>query len=394
MAEKYDFSGYATKNDLLCADGRTIRRNAFKDCDGKIVPLVWQHSHGKPGDVLGHALLENRDDGVYTYGSFNNTQSGQNAKELVNHGDVRALSIYANQLIQKGSDVLHGMIREVSLCLAGANPGAEIEDLAVIHFDDEGAEFEAQIYNGENIELYHSEEAEVVQEEVKEEMADATNNQTDIQSIVDSLSEDQCKALMHALTIQQNEDENVIKHEDKSADDETVQDVINTMSDKQKNAMYYVISELMNGNGGKEENDDEEDDEMMQHAYENNSVSNDVIMHDALMKLSRMASALVVLRNLINSIWKKAQLLMLLTPLAWSFPPLLILNTVLRLAMVLIVLRCCFLRLRVLITLLSLFSVIRNGLMLFGMVSIVLRSVALSLSLLTLPRTRLVRRVI
>jgi len=112
-------------------------------------------------------------------------------------------------------------------------------------------------------------------------MADATNNQTDIQSVVDSLSEDQRKALMHALTIQQNEDENVIKHEDKSADDETVQDVINTMSDKQKNAMYYVIDEIMNGNDGKEESDDEEDDKMMQHAYENNSVSNDVIMHDA-----------------------------------------------------------------------------------------------------------------
>jgi len=273
MAEKYDFSGYATKNDLLCADGRTIRRNAFKDCDGKTVPLVWQHSHGKPGDVLGHALLENREDGVYAYGSFNNTQSGQNAKELVNHGDVRALSIYANQLIQKGRDVLHGMIREVSLCLAGANPGAEIEDLAVVHFDDDGAEFEAQIYNGENIELYHSDdyESEEAQEEVEEVMDD---NMT-VQEVIDTMDDNQYAAMLYAV-------DQALQHSDMSAEelgeDATIQDVIDTMNEAQRDAMVYVVEQALQE--AYDDDDDEEDSDMMQHAYENNE-NDAVLIHDA-----------------------------------------------------------------------------------------------------------------
>lgn len=236
MDKKFDFSGYATKNDLKCADGRTIRKDAFRDCDGATVPLVWQHGHGKPSDVLGHALLENRDDGVYTYGFFNDTESGKNAKELVRHGDVKALSIYANQLIQKGGDVLHGMIREVSLCLAGANPGAMIEDLSFEHFDDEDSEFEACIWNGENIELYHSDDE---QDESKED-------------------------------------------DSKMANDRTVEDIIETMNPEQKNVLYYAIDQALKSAGSGEENDEEET-EMMKHSYDNEDyVNGEVLMHDAI----------------------------------------------------------------------------------------------------------------
>ena len=153
----YDFCGYATKNDLLCADGRVIRHDAFKESDGQIVPLVWQHVHSDPKNVLGHALLENRDDGVYAYATFNNTPSGQHAKEMVKHGDISAMSIYANRLKQYGTDVVHGIIREVSLVLAGANPGAYIENISFAHadgtytdVDDEAVTIEAPT-NGQKV---------------------------------------------------------------------------------------------------------------------------------------------------------------------------------------------------------------------------------------------------
>ena len=135
MVNNYDFGGYATRNDLLCGDGRTIRKNAFINNDGQTVPLVWNHEHNNPDAVLGHAILENRSDGVYAYCTFNDTPQGRNAKELVQHGDVRSLSIWANQLKQIGKDVIHGVIRELSLVLAGANPGATI-DFVMAHGED------------------------------------------------------------------------------------------------------------------------------------------------------------------------------------------------------------------------------------------------------------------
>ena len=153
--DKFDFSGWATKANIKCSDGRVILNDAFKHNDGKIVPLVWNHQHNDPNEVLGHALLENRGDGVYAYCKFNDTESGQTAKLLVQHGDVSALSIYANKLKQQGSNVLHGEIREVSLVLAGANPGAFID--SVIRHGEESDD-EAIIYTGEEISLYHSEE--------------------------------------------------------------------------------------------------------------------------------------------------------------------------------------------------------------------------------------------
>ena len=148
MNEKFDFTGWATRNDIKCSDGRTIRKDAFIDNDGQTVPLVWNHSHNDHQNVLGHALLENREEGVYVYGTFNNTDSGRNARQLAENGDVTALSIYANQLKQRGGDVIHGAIREVSLVLAGANPGAYID--SVISHGEESDE-EAIIYTGEEL---------------------------------------------------------------------------------------------------------------------------------------------------------------------------------------------------------------------------------------------------
>lgn len=159
MAKSYDCSGWATKANMLCSDGRTIRKNAFEECDGKTVPVVWNHEHNDPNAVLGHAVLENRDNGVYAYISFNNTEAGQNAKTLVQHKDIDRLSIWANKLKQMGGDVIHGVIREVSLVLAGANPGAVI-DSVMAHSD--GTDEEAIIRCGEYIvlddELTHSDE--------------------------------------------------------------------------------------------------------------------------------------------------------------------------------------------------------------------------------------------
>lgn len=183
--ENYDFSGYATKNDLKCKDGRTIRKDAFKENDGTKVPLVWQHGHKEPANVLGHALLENREDGVYTYAKFNSTASGQNAKQLVEHGDIKALSIYANDLVQKARDVIHGSIREVSLVFAGANPGAIIDNLTVVHSDGEDVEIddEAIIYTGLDFKtglLKHEESEESSEETVGDIFDTLSQKQKDV----------------------------------------------------------------------------------------------------------------------------------------------------------------------------------------------------------------------
>ena len=189
--EKFDFSGWATRNDLLCADGRTIRRDAFKDNDGQTVPLVWNHNHVGPEAVLGHALLENRKEGVYAYCKFNDTEDGKRVKTLVRNGDVRALSIYANKLKQVGSDVIHGCIRELSVVLAGANPGAYI-DFVMAHGDGEEAGLIAS-YDENALVLYHSDDAK---ETIKEEKPMATEKT--VQDVIDSMTEEQ-KTVMYAL---------------------------------------------------------------------------------------------------------------------------------------------------------------------------------------------------
>lgn len=184
--DKYDFGGWATRANLKCSDGRVIMKDAFKDDDGKTVPLVWNHRHGDLSDVIGHAVLENRGDGVYAYCTFNDTENGKLGKALVEHGDVNALSIFANRLKQVGSQVMHGVIREVSLVLAGANPGAYIEDV-VSHSEEDGDV--AEIFTGEEIELYHAEEDGTDRME---------NNEKTIKDVFDSMTEDQ-KTVVYAL---------------------------------------------------------------------------------------------------------------------------------------------------------------------------------------------------
>lgn len=267
MAKSYDCSGWATKANMLCSDGRTIRKNAFEECDGKTVPVVWNHEHNDPNAVLGHAVLENRDNGVYAYISFNNTEAGQNAKTLVQHKDIDRLSIWANKLKQMGGDVIHGVIREVSLVLAGANPGAVI-DSVMAHGD--GSEEEAIIRCGEYIdfddELTHSDEGKKGETEVgtdnKEQKPAAKNDgEKTVADVLNTLTEEQ-KTVVYAMIGQALEEAGVnaddegkteVKHaasEDDSSDlDETVADVFNTLTDKQKTVVYAMIEQALEDAG-------------------------------------------------------------------------------------------------------------------------------------------------
>lgn len=234
---KYDFGGYATRNDLTCSDGRVIKKDAFKSQNGQTVPLVWNHNHNDVNDVLGLAHLENRKDGVYAYCEFNDTDNGRTAKELVQHGDVKSLSIFANQLMQKGSDVIHGLIREVSLVLAGANPGAFIDD--VIAHGEDGSGIIACYDEGVTV-FMHSDDKRDDEEKTKD-------------------SKD--------------------KKKEKSEDDETVEDVFDSLTEKQKTAVYAVIGTIMED---KENNDDSDDNEggnnkmaMKHNVFENGAQAQD-----------------------------------------------------------------------------------------------------------------------
>lgn len=221
----FDFSGYATRNDLRCSDGRTIRSGAFVDNDGGTVPLVWQHGHNSPDNVLGHALLENRNDGVYCYAKFNNGEQAKTAKELVKHGDVDSLSIFANKLTQRGGDVLHGNIVEVSLVLSGANPGARIDNVSLQHSDGSIEELdEAVIFTG--LELSHADETE-----------EDNSKEADV------------------------------------ADEETVADVLNTLTDKQKDAVYYVIGQAIED--AQQDDTDDTDDTDKEEAMHSNIFEGD-----------------------------------------------------------------------------------------------------------------------
>lgn len=202
----YDFSGYATKVDLECSDGRTIREGAFRENDGQIVPLVWQHMHNDPGNVLGHAKLEHRRDGVYMYGKFNDTPAGKNAKELVKHGDITALSVYANNLVHRGRDVMHGVIREVSLVLSGANPGAHIDNLTIMHTDGsmDTSDDEAIIYTGMNLE-YNS------MSHAKEEEPNVNKDEETVEDVFETLTDKQ-KEVVYAIVAQVLEDQDSIEH--------------------------------------------------------------------------------------------------------------------------------------------------------------------------------------
>lgn len=249
--EKYDFSGWATKVNLKCSDGRTILKDAFKHCDGQTVPLVWNHRHDDPSNVLGHALLENREEGVYAYCSFNETESGELAKVLVKHGDVKSLSIYANQLKQDSSRrVMHGTIRELSLVLAGANEGARIENV-IVHSDTgefiEEREDQADIYNDETIELYHAESKEEkkekeeetkMAEEKKEEKTEETKGEKTVKEVFDSFTEEQ-KTVVYAMIGQALEDAGVEEIEHSEGGDETMK---TNVFDKEERTSEQVLT--------------------------------------------------------------------------------------------------------------------------------------------------------
>lgn len=265
----YHFGGWATRNNLLCSDGRTIMKDAFKVNDGQTVPLVWNHQHNDPHNVLGHALLENRDDGVYAYCEFNDTESGQNAKLLVEHGDVSALSIFANNLKQQGANVLHGIIREVSLVLAGANPGAFI-DSVMVH-DDESGEA-AIIYTGEPISLCH---------------ADAAKKEEDDKDTADEAGKEKSE--------DKSNDE-----KDKESDKKTVAEVYGTLNDEQKDMVAYMVKEALenqkddNDSAGDNENNNNDseggDKSMKQNLFsDGKQTSKDVICHADQMAILELA---------------------------------------------------------------------------------------------------------
>ena len=304
MGNDFDFGGWATRANLLCSDGRIIRENAFEECDGKKVPLVWNHQHNDPDAVLGYALLENRGGGVYTYGKFNDTDAGQNAKLLVQHGDIDQLSIYANKLKQQGRDVIHGVIREVSLVLAGANSGAVI-DSVVMHSDDSFEE--GYIFSGEPLDvedsLHHADkdnskkgEPEMAKEDVK---AEETNSEETVADVFNTLSEKQKKAVYAIIGMALEEkdaeepDEKEMKHADKEDSEETVEDVFNTLTEKQKKVVYALIGQALEDGADMDEEDDEDDmeDEIEggKPTMKHNVFDTDVAENDEVLTHSEMA---------------------------------------------------------------------------------------------------------
>lgn len=325
MDKTYDCAGWATRANMLCSDGRTIRKNAFEECDGKIVPLVWNHEHNDPNAVLGHALLKNRDDGVYAYLTFNDTDAGQNAKLLVQHKDVDRLSIWANKLKQMGSDVIHGVIREVSLVLAGANPGAVI-DTVLMHGDD--SDEEGIIYSGDFIDdiepLFHADEDKKGDNsQMANEPKNASGNDKTIADVYDAMTDEQKKAVQAmigmAITDAKKENQkkkeaqekldnqekpnNTVKHADdskeKSEDDNlSIQDVVNTFTPTQKKVVQALIGMALADAEADDDDssDDNSDDDnkkggnkgMMKHnVFDEETDNMDVLSHSEMMELAK-----------------------------------------------------------------------------------------------------------
>ena len=267
---KFDFSGWATRNDLLCGDGRTIRKNAFKDNDGKTVPLVWNHDHNDPENVLGHALLENREDGVYAYCTFNDTDAGKAAKKLVQHGDVKSLSIYANRLKQVGGDVVHGTIRELSLVLAGANPGAFI-DCVMSHGDEEA---EAMIVGyDENIMLYHSEDLDNSEDDVIEHACGSDKNKK--------------KELEHAANPEEKKEEKKMDNNN----EKTVADVFNELTEEQKTVVYAMIGQALEDDGAEYDEEEGEGKKMKHNLFDNEYEETNVLTHSDEMAIVNLAKS-------------------------------------------------------------------------------------------------------
>ena len=302
---EYDFSGWATKNNIKCSDGRTIMPNAFKDDDGQKVPLVWNHQHNDPAEILGHALLENRAEGVYAYCKFNDTESGQNAKKLVVNGDIDRLSIYANKLKSHMNNVTHGCIREVSLVLAGANPGAFI-DSVITHSEDGDDEEEGIIYTDEDLEIKvdndvkddENEDLDIVEaeeviddtDEESDESKDNTEGNEDSEEVEHS-DEETVEDVFNTL----NEDQQAVAYvligaasegKDLSSDAEfkvTVQNMMESLNDQQKEAVYALVGAASEGNSNNEKNKDNEgEDSSMKHNVFENEEKNDTLVHSEI----------------------------------------------------------------------------------------------------------------
>lgn len=295
MKTDYDFGGWATRNNIKCSDGRTILKDAFKQNDGQKVPLVWNHQHDDVNEVLGHALLENRAEGVYAYCKFNNTESGQTAKALVANGDVDKLSIYANKLKTHMNNVMHGCIREVSLVLAGANPGAYI-DSVVVHGDGADVEEEGVIYTDEALELSHSEGEDAGTEDSNAENSTNSeenqngNSEEDVGEGVKESNEDSDKEPEKDIK-KEDSDMNEDKEKDLEHNDEgkTVQEVFDGMTDEQKNAVYAIVGQAVadaTGEGDEdnnEENDDNGGEDMKHNVFDNDKNNDEVLQHSEIL---------------------------------------------------------------------------------------------------------------
>ena len=256
MENEFDFCGWASKNNLRCSDGRIIRKDAFKHNDGETVPLVWNHDHTDPYRIIGHARLENRDEGVYAFCKFNDTDLGKTARIYVEHGDITQMSIYANQLQQQGDNVIHGSIREVSLVLAGANPGAYIESV-VKHSDDDSDE-EAIIFTGEDITLTHADEKD-------------SEEETTIQA-------EEEEVIVHAEEDSKNE---TTTEEAKQEGEKTIAEIFNTLNEEQKEVVYAMLGEALNE--GAKNNNDKGDDNMKHNVFDQTTETNEnVLSHDAM----------------------------------------------------------------------------------------------------------------
>ena len=287
MGNEFDFSGYATRNDLLCADGRIIRKNAFKHCDGQTVPMIWNHDHKNADAVIGHALLENREDGVYAYCKLNDTKAGQHAKMIVEHGDVRSLSIYANKLKQIGSDVIHGTIRELSLVLAGANPGAYI-DFVMAH-DEEGEDGLYANYDENAITLYHSDEEKEEEEEKGEpEMSAETMFTEEQKELIHGMIS---QAVAEATKTPEEVVEELQHAEEKK--DKTIGEVFETFTEEQKLVVYAMIGEALKGKEDVEEDEDEDNkggnNNMKHNVFDSETRMEDTLMHFDMEEITKIA---------------------------------------------------------------------------------------------------------
>lgn len=304
MAFEYDFSGYVTRNDLKCSDGRVIRAGAFADQDGVKVPLVWNHDHKDMSNVIGHVMLKNRDDGVYGYGSFNDTPNGRSARQLVSHGDIEAMSIYANKLKQKGPDVLHGIIREVSLVYAGANPGAYID--SIISHED-GSDEEAIIYPGEQIDICHGsvadEDDEAPKEKPKEEPKEESQKKRSIKDIIDGLSEEKKAVAMFiigkAMSGDVDDEPKEVRHADEQGEPtkngKTIKEIFDTFTKEEQEAVFAVIGDTLEEPESKTKNnteDNEEEKNMKHNAFDQSQDSNTidgVLTHEDQTEIIKMA---------------------------------------------------------------------------------------------------------